>query len=140
LYNAPANVFVADFIGEPPTNFFRCDVADDGRALKVRGADLACVTTEARAAALRARGASGAIAGVRPQNLKLGEGAATVAATVAINEYLGERSILTVTNGGATFRALAPPETGAARGEAVALAYDPKDVMVFDETSEALIE
>ena len=22
LYNAPANVFVADFIGEPPTNFF----------------------------------------------------------------------------------------------------------------------
>ena len=62
-----------------------------------------------------------------------------MSADVDINEYLGERSILTVTNGPARFRALAAPETRSQRGETVSLRYDPADVMVFDHQTEALI-
>lgn len=135
LYNAPANVFVADFIGEPPTNFF--DVERQGDALQVDNSPLAFTTTAKRQHALTD---SRAIVGIRPQNLKLGEGQATVDATVAINEYLGERSILTLRAGAATLRALVPPHTRAAPGETVRLAYDPKDVMIFDTSSENLID
>jgi len=136
LYNRPANVFVADFIGEPPTNFFPCAVTEQG--LKVDGADLLLTPEPETLTALG--GASRAIAGIRPQNLGLDKGPAQVQATVTINEYLGERSILTVENGSTLFRALVPPETRTAKGEAVTLTYDPANVMVFDAETEVLIQ
>ena len=185
LYRRPANVFVADFIGEPPTNFFSVRLrnaprttggAGAGAALlyvEEEGSDLAFGLAPAQAARLRETGADRFIAGLRPQNLHLvaasegadastgagadpavhpdpaagaeggGEPAAhrtgEVAAEVVVGEYLGERVILTVRNGRRTFRALAAPETRAARGDVVRLRYDPRSVMVFSATTEALI-
>lgn len=172
LYHRPANVFVADFIGEPPTNFFRVRLqgAANGAArlhVEEEGADLAFALEPGHAARLAETGAERFIAGVRPQNLHLadvdadestataaaadvaagpeggggrtGSGAGVVAAEVAISEYLGEQVILTLRNGGSVFRALAPPETRAARGEPVRLRYAPRNVMVFSAATEALI-
>ena len=157
LYHRPANVFVADFIGEPPTNFFRVRLqgAANGAAwlhVEEEGADLAFALEPGRAARLAETGAERFIAGVRPQNLYLASAAAAgagggederfagvVAAEVAISEYLGEQVILTLRNGGSVFRALAPPETRAARGEPVRLRYAPRNVMVFSAATEALI-
>jgi multiple sugar transport system ATP-binding protein len=141
LYNAPHNVFVADFIGEPPTNFFEAKPQTNAgkTRMQVVGADLSFEITPERAKAL-ARDNSGTFTiGIRPQNFRLAESARRNTAEVLINEYLGERSILTVRNAGATFRVLVPPETGAKRGERVRLAVEPKDVMVFDRKTEALI-
>ena len=172
LYHRPANVFVADFIGEPPTNFFRVRLeadADGAARLHVaeEGSDLAFDLDPDHAARLAETGADRFIAGIRPQNLHLagadastataadadadvaagpgdrgrrtGNGAGVVAAEVAISEYLGEQVILTLRNGGSVFRALAPPETRAARGEPVRLRYAPRNVMVFSAATEALI-
>ncbi len=141
LYNRPANVFVADFIGEPPTNFFRARVvADDSRlTLAVEDSDLVLVPDEGTAAALKRSEPKSVIAGIRPQNLNLSDKPVALNARVAINEYLGERSMLTVYNGSIRFRALAPPETRISRGEAICLGYDPANVMVFDPETELLI-
>lgn len=153
LYNAPANVFVADFIGEPPTNFFPAVVTENGGGLALTTRDGALVfhLTEHRAAKIRASDSREFIVGVRPQNLRLkdaqgqssshsGSDAHDITAAVLINEYLGERSILTFANGDTEFRAMVPPETRAAPGEAVTLGYRPEDVMVFDAKTEALID
>lgn len=142
LYNRPANVFVADFIGEPPTNFFAARPHASNGALRLRAddGDLAFTPSEATRAALERHGGDRFIIGLRPQNLRLAEDAAeAVSATVEINEYLGERTILTVSNGAARFRALAAPETRLSRGQTATLRYDPADVMVFDAETEALI-
>jgi len=145
LYHRPANVFVADLIGEPPTNFFRTHLqSGDGTArLRVEGSGLAFEVEPEHAARLARTGDERFIAGIRPQNLHLdleGEaGRASVAARVSINEYVGEQVILTLGNGESLFRALAAPETRAARGEPVRMHYAPRDVMVFSESTEALI-
>ena len=181
LYHRPADVFVADFIGEPPTNFFPVCLraAGNGAAparlhVEDEDSDLAFDLAPARAARLRETGAERFIAGIRPQNLHLagaeasadmatvarwgaasagtGAGAGAggaeeraesrtgeVTAEVTISEYLGERVILTLRNGSRVFRALASPETRAARGERVRLRYDPRNVMVFSASTEALI-
>ena len=138
LYNAPANVFVADFIGEPPTNFLPVAVVETG--LAVDGTDLVLTPTETTMAALRAHGATRAIAGIRPQNIGLAPAAGSLAGSVAINEYLGERSILTITIGPHRLQALVPPETRTGKGETVTLHYDPARVLVFDAKTEALIQ
>ena len=145
LYHRPANVFVADFIGEPPTNFFdaRLESSNGAGQLLVEGSNLAFELEPEHAARLGKTGDERFIAGIRPQNLHL-EGEregrrASVAGEVAISEYLGEQVILTLGNGRSVFRALAAAETRAARGDSVRLHYAPRDVMVFSAVSEELI-
>ena len=139
LYNRPANVFVADFIGEPPTNFFRAEAQanGDGLVLRIEDSDLTLALAPERAAALQ--GGRRVIVGLRPQNLTLSPAETPLAAEVLINEYLGERAILTLKNGATRFRALVPPDTGLKRGDPVRLGYDPRDVMIFDAETEALL-
>ncbi|MEO1192281.1 MAG: ABC transporter ATP-binding protein [Pseudomonadota bacterium] len=141
LYNRPATAFVADFIGEPPTNFFPSSLQRSGEevSLRVEDSALAFTLTAERQAALQSRENGRVIVGIRPQNLSVAPKACSLEAEVAINEYLGERSILTVENGAARFRALVPPETRIGQKEAIRLHYDPADVMIFDAESEALI-
>ncbi len=145
LYHRPANVFVADFIGEPPTNFFRArlDDAAEGPRLHAEECDLAFDIGAEHAARLRDSGEQSVVVGLRPQNLRLESGAANGAAAldaeVMINEYLGEQTILTLKSGAVTFRALAEPETAVGQGEKVRLRYAPDDVMVFSATTEDLI-
>src|SRR5262249_27863762 len=111
LYNRPANVFVADFIGEPPTNFFTAKRHGRGcRVMRhVAKSDLAFEVAPERAEPLQDLPDEDFIVGIRPQNMQLAGGAGSVSAEVVINEYLGERSILTVENGEVRFRALVPP-------------------------------
>ncbi len=143
LYNRPANVFVADFIGEPPTNFFRAQAQAQANgedlALRIEDSELILALPAARAAALNGDKSRRFIVGLRPQNLTLSSEDKPLAAEVLINEYLGERAILTVRNGATQFRALVPPDTGLKRGDPVQLGYDPRDVMIFDAETEALL-
>ena len=141
LYSRPVNVFVADFIGEPPTSFIpvkRCDEAG-GIRLHATTADLVFEVAPERVAALDGHGGTRFVVGIRPQNLHLCADGATVRGDVLINEYLGERSILTLKNGNQTLQALAPPETRITPGERAGFRLDPRDVMIFDAETEALV-
>jgi multiple sugar transport system ATP-binding protein len=142
LYNRPANVFVADFIGEPPTNFFtaRREVRDEAIVMHIAGSDLSFEVAPERAQSIASSAGPEFIVGIRPQNMRFANGKGAVNATVLINEYLGERSILTVENGSARFRALVPPDTSVKKGEAIRLMADPKDVLVFDAKTQVLID
>ena len=54
--------------------------------------------------------------------------------------HLGERNILEVENGSEKFRAIAPPECRAARGDNVTLFYETNHVLAFDpQTEECLL-
>ncbi len=148
LYHEPVNVFVADFIGEPPTNFFpaELDAGDDQPFLRAKNAALTFAVPVERARRLAAGGRRDYVVGLRPQNLHLDgaeSGAAPaggmLTAEVAINEYVGERTILTLVADGHRFRAQAHAETSFGRGERVCLRYASSDVMVFDAETEALI-
>ncbi len=143
LYHTPANVFVADFIGEPPTNFFPVALDANGGQprLRAENADLVFEPSDDLGRRLLDNGQQQFIVGMRPQNLRLGEmpDGRALQAEVTINEYLGEQTILTLRDRDHVFRALAPPETAVGRGETVTLRYLPSDVMVFDAQSEALI-
>jgi len=141
LYNSPVNVFVADFIGEPPTNFFRASrgVIGDKVKMLVDDTDIAFEISDRRAHILKRATSERYIIGIRPQNMRLANGAAAISAEVLVNEYLGERSILTVKNKNVQFRALVPPHMSIKSGEHVKLASNREDVMVFDAETQALI-
>ena len=143
LYHKPINRFVADFIGEPSTNFLNARVSsvDQKIVLEVNAALRFCPDSR-RQDLIKEKGLAEVLIGIRPQYLTLQDGPVkeSVTAEVLINEYLGERNILEVKNGSEKFRAVVPPECRAVRGDRVTLFYEPNHVLAFDpQTEECLL-
>lgn len=88
LYDAPANVFVASFIGLPPMNFF--DVTVNGSELV--GKNFRVPLTAEEQHTLKDYGNKEIILGVRPENMS--EGAGGVPVTVSNNENLGMNTLV----------------------------------------------
>jgi multiple sugar transport system ATP-binding protein len=87
LYNAPANQFVAGFIGSPRMNFFPAKIVGASGALVVEGPGIGRVHTPASAAG-RGIGESVTI-GIRPEHVVVGGGVNTFGGNVANVEQLG---------------------------------------------------
>ena len=144
LYHAPANVFVADFIGEPPTNFFETALERDGNGaggLRSLASELTFHPSAEHLARLAATGRERFLVGVRPQDLhpRSVDGGFEVRGEVRIDEFLGEQTILTIRSGGDELRALVPPDVDVGRGASIALHCAPASVMVFDPDTQALL-
>ncbi len=88
LYDRPANVFVAGFIGSPAMNRFEA-TADSG------GLHLGTATLRLADAQLReAQGHGKLIVGVRPEHLSIGDGDGELTVQVALVEDLGSDSYI----------------------------------------------
>jgi len=87
VYDRPANLFVARFIGNPPMNTVTGTVASNGGpVVQIPGGS---VPLPARLAdAVRARGISDVVIGVRPEHL-VRDGSGPVKASVTVIEALG---------------------------------------------------
>ena len=94
LYDSPANVFVASFIGLPPMNFY--DVRVDGGKLVGEGFQVSL--TEEEKHTLRAYNNKEITLGVRPENIVEGT---DVPVTVSSNENLGMNTLVHGHIGGA---------------------------------------
>jgi multiple sugar transport system ATP-binding protein len=131
IYDRPASVFVAEFIGSPPMNF----IAFRGR---ISPGDRAVALGEARVAVPEAHeGTPDAelILGVRPEHIRLSDSAAFRAAVLDA-EYLGTTQIVTLTTReGATLKARIGAEVGVQPGDHVGLDFRPEKLSVFERGS-----
>ena len=101
VFNRPVNQFVAGFIGSPTMNFLEAVVHESAGALHFVGNGFSsAVPMPMRGAAQRIAGQAVAI-GIRPQAIRLGDGASDDALAlplqVAVCEYLGTDSVLNCT-------------------------------------------
>ncbi len=145
LYERPANVFVAGFIGNPPMNLFptRLSTDDRGRVVMHVGGQTLPVG-DAAAPRLRASLDSPLTAGVRPEALRvdageLGDGA--MRATVEHVEYLGHETLAHVSvEGDVGVRLIGRVEgmSGFTKGQLVNLRVDASAVHLFDQTGRSL--
>ncbi|WMS40899.1 ABC transporter ATP-binding protein [Acuticoccus sp. MNP-M23] len=129
VYDHPATMFVASFLGSPAMAFlpFEGTVAPGAATVRVAGADIALP-------ALR-EGASGRIVlGVRPEHVTLAnEGA--IRGEVLASEYLGMEEVVTVRTAYGDIRARTAPDRFARVGEPVGLSFDAAALSLFDEAS-----
>ena len=134
VYDDPADLFVANFVGSPGMNFVPGEVTgpEGGRAFRPEGSDAAIgIARDVRAGKTTL--------GVRPEHVRpvetgSGDGGA-VKGKVVIDEYLGAARCIHVD---APFgRLIVRTEGGEARGvgSPVALGFDPEHVRLFDPES-----
>ena len=104
VFNHPANLFVAGFIGTPQMNFFDAELLKNGETYSVKLYDKVFPISEEKQAKLREHGAAaGAVTlGVRPEHIMLcaPDAAESVAATVDVSEMMGSSIHLHVNTSG----------------------------------------
>ena len=131
IYDRPASLFVADFIGSPPMNFvpFRGRVAPGDRSVRIADVEIALPE-------LREGGADADLAlGVRPEHVQLVANA-PFRAEVVDAEYLGTTQIVTLaTAAGARVKARIAADVRVLPGEHTGLAFRPGKLSLFDRAS-----
>jgi multiple sugar transport system ATP-binding protein len=95
IYVDPANRFVAGFFGVPAMNFWDGTIVAEGAALRFHAAGLRPGLPAPRAAA-----PGPATLGVRPEHVRLEDGADASPATVSLIEPLGDETLVFLDTGG----------------------------------------
>ncbi|MGE3874696.1 MAG: ABC transporter ATP-binding protein [Parvibaculaceae bacterium] len=138
LYDAPANVFVAGFIGSPKMNFLKAEVAAlEGGEMTLAGAGLigGKITIARPAAALKS--GDRITLGVRPSSLMPDETKAIIAMKIDVTENLGgETQIYGKTSAGDPIVWLAQGRPHLPEGSIVGLGAS--KIYLFDQAGKAL--
>ncbi|MBQ8808625.1 MAG: TOBE domain-containing protein, partial [Clostridia bacterium] len=145
LYNYPANMFVAGFIGSPQMNFTDAVIVEENQSIYVKmGSNKIKLTAEKAAKAKEYVGQT-VVVGIRPEDLyddqdsiaKFSE--TVISADVEVTELMGAETYLYVTVDGINLIARVKPDTTATVGSNVKLAIDPVRVHLFDKETEKTI-
>ena len=139
VYDRPASVFVAGFLGSPPMNLFDAGLSSTAGRIVVETADftadLWAGNTEPRDVVL----------GVRPENLSLATsdivtGGLRVNATIETVEKLGHEEILYTRTGTSTVVVRTPRGQHHAVGDSVVLSAPAERLHLFDRASGLRLE
>jgi len=139
VYDRPANLFVARFIGSPSMNVLpaRLEAADGALDAALAGQRLRL--TPAQAAAARALPDGNVLVGIRPEHLALADGVApgvSLSGRVELVERLGSELLVYLDAAGATLAARLPAHAAVSRGDALTLAVAHDRLHLFDPESE----
>jgi multiple sugar transport system ATP-binding protein len=147
LYNHPANLFVAGFLGSPAMNLFDAELTIDAGAPTVRAPfGPIAVPLDAAAAITRAGGDERQlVCGIRPEDLALvaassatdGGAERDPLLTVDLVELVGSDSYVSLTHGEALLQARVPADQGWREGERVRLALNPRKLHFFSKRTGA---
>jgi multiple sugar transport system ATP-binding protein len=136
VYDKPANLFVAEFIGSPAMNFFGADQTDSG---DLRAPDAAFKLTEAQRAAVRAN-TGDVVVGIRPEHLVPVEGedrshAAVFSGQNDVVESLGNEQHAIVTLQHSTLNVRLTGTKRVQAGETLRLGVKAEQLHLFDKST-----
>ncbi|WP_028453158.1 ABC transporter ATP-binding protein [Chitinilyticum aquatile] len=138
IYDAPANLFVAGFIGSPAMNFIPCHIAEQqgviGVALQGEGEPVFCALPPRLAQAGRVGQA--VILGLRPEQFDLAGAGNGVACRIRIIEPTGPDTMLFSQLNGRDIIARVHPRHAPQPGELAWLAPDLGKAVLFDAVTE----
>ena len=143
LYNAPANRFVAGFLGSPAMNFAAVSITEDADAICAVGEGMRLKLPPQIGARLRPYVGQQVTLGIRPEDLRVAMGGdangLSLPAVVEVIERLGSQILLDVKVGSGTMVAAVEPTVQTKVLENLHLALDPARLHFFDGGSEAAI-
>lgn len=150
LYNTPANMFVAGFIGSPPMNFIRGTIRKEGDKLRFvekneQGKPVVVTLDQRLAAKAAAYVGRDIVFGIRPEDvedtqvLENPNPDSTIEVTVEVSEPMGSETYLYLTTGVTSFIARVRPTDRFEVGQSVNVTIKLDAVHFFDPETENVI-
>lgn len=133
IYDKPATMFVADFIGSPSMNFLSFDgtLAEGNNSVTLGEISIPVPTS-------RAGGSGALVLGVRPEHITFVDDGSYRGQIVAA-EYLGTTQIVTLQTAHGELKVRIPSGESASVGEQVGLSFSTKTLSVFERSTGAAI-
>ena len=141
VYNNPANLFVAGFIGSPGMNLLKGELADSDRGLVVDlgAAGRTAPLDPALAASARDRGVKAVVYGFRPECVVIAGKGEELTLPVTFVERIGARTVVHFGSDAARVKAVFDNDVAIEAGETVTLAVEPGSARLFDAATGAAI-
>jgi len=148
LYQKPANLFVAGFMGSPQMNFLDATVKVDGNkaSLEVAGASITLPAAKSKALIDGGYNGKTVVFGIRPEDVYDSEEFLAKCApesiftsTVKVYELLGAEVYLYFDLEQTSITARVDPRTKSRPGDAIKFAFDVDKIHVFDKETELTI-
>lgn len=137
IYNDPANLFVASFIGSPSTNLIECQVDDRGDRASLVREEFTLSLTEEQSQALRAHASQTVTMGIRPEYLELGA-SGLFEADITLIEPEGARDTVHLSAAGFEIHA-STPQGQAESGSSPYIDFNVERIWVFDDKGDRLL-
>ncbi|HHY51140.1 MAG TPA: sn-glycerol-3-phosphate ABC transporter ATP-binding protein UgpC [Alphaproteobacteria bacterium] len=148
VYNRPANIFVASFMGSPSMNFIDAEVTslDGAPVVTFAGGDGKPTSLPLHNGVAQRVKPGKVVLGIRPEHLsrydpelKSRPGIATLSAPVELVEPTGAETMAVLRFGGREVVGRFPPDQAPRMGEEMPLAVDMARACLFDPATERLI-
>ena len=145
LYDFPANMFVAGFIGSPAMNFFDATVSGTGNDMILNAGDFKLPVPPARREKMQGYAGKTVVFGVRPEDIHDRDFApasivgAVVPAQVDVMEPLGSEINLYLLSGKQSYLATVDPRSQARPGKNIEVMMNLDHLHVFDKATEQAV-
>jgi multiple sugar transport system ATP-binding protein len=147
LYDRPANIFVAGFIGTPSMNFFDITLVGDVNEMHVQSDSFRLRVPEDKARMYTERGYAGreVVLGIRPNDIYDPEFRATnisgqdVKSRVDLTELMGNEILMYLLTGKQEFIARVDPRSKARVGDEIQVVFNMDRIHIFDRDTERAI-
>lgn len=147
LYDHPANIFVAGFIGSPAMNFFdNAKLVEEGGKMFVDAGSFRLLVPAERHELYRQYVGRSLTFGIRPEDIHHAEFQppdiipALAEANIEVVELLGNEKILYMEENGKTFLARVDPRAPASVGSRVKIAFNMANMHLFDQETEQALQ
>jgi multiple sugar transport system ATP-binding protein len=145
LYNAPANQFVAGFIGSPSMNFMDATLLEQDGKVAVDCGDFCLDIPEDRTETYRPYLGREIVFGIRPEDTHdaaytpAGISKRLVEARVDVTELLGREVVVHLMSENIQFQGIFDPRTEARVGSSMGVTFNMDRMHVFDKETELVI-
>ncbi|HEX7556979.1 MAG TPA: ABC transporter ATP-binding protein [Leptolinea sp.] len=142
LIHKPANLFVANFVGEPAINLFTCELIKNEKKFVLIGKDLeANIPVSTTIAELIYKtGSNDVVIGIRPQELTVASGnKGFIKGNAALFEFLGEEGHLIIDSKQSSVTIVTEPHLDIKKGDSVYLNAMSNEIFLFDPITKRAI-
>lgn len=134
IYDHPASLFVASFIGRPPMNLFQADLILENRRVWVSWQGHRWFVNPDRAN-LEAFGDKSVILGIRPEHVHIKQTGGDIPAVVKLIQPLGRKDIVTLKVGEDIIKAVVPPDHGLSLDDKVMISFPEERIHIFSAST-----